>query len=1054
MLSVFLLVILVSISGLLLCWYLGWGLTQRFAPSIIQPFVPLAAPLIGYAMLLWFGFMAVSTLASMRVTLPLMILFASLANFSAWRSGARPLTRAQLRTGWPLLLILTLNLLSGVLPLLHYGYPTIIGQNWDPEIYLPMANYLRDYPIAQIPFTPQTPLRELVDQPPGVALTIGFSILQASLSWLTTQSAFATFAPTLAFLHTLGTLAVYLWLRATMEVERVAALLGTTLTALGSILLWAVYFNFGMQLSAWPLIPLGLTLGLATVEELARRGPKAWPTLLVGALVLAALPVAYYPALTLWGPLAAALGGARLLAAIRPAPAAPTFGRIIGAGTALLLLVLLLSMLTYQDYFEGFAFYYSQLGSFPWVDRFVSLPEIIGIAPFRLVAPDPTLNPLHWGALILSGGLLLATLLVAPKARNPLGDPRLRWLMLLAGGSAYLLWLRFSQAFPYGYLKGSAYAGFIFCGALAAGLPLLSNRLAPQRRTLAQALVALLLIGTAANTQASLIATYWKGPATFTQPIADFDQATNLIPANASVLISSHEAFTGPTSGILSAMLYGRTLWGRYLAGYTHLNTWPTGGFPNYIVLAANERAWPLDLGGRELWRSSAIALYQLDGSRYLLSGRPAMTTPILPENRKSPAEIAIWRRAGANQIITPTNPITISAGFGLAFGPTDNARLGKLSDLSFTLAALTDCALRIDGLANGHPFSETFTLAAGVSQISMRLPTPLNATLYSNQPMAVIQVVHTPTATLTEKDNPPPVERSFDSKPIVWNLTTTQQGATIALDMQLTNPDRHALRAELVVVDDSFTTARRLTDLLGVLPISGTWHLAFNPQSGASEARVNGIPTPLLSANTSPNPPDGDYFGALMLYAGSETVSYTPIFRMRIDHGAIAAFTPVPLTIEATAIGWGRTLPGNQRDLLPTTTLQVDEDRALLERAIAHTPRAGRTLTPGEQLTLELEWLAQNPHTQLMVSAQIIGPDNRKLAQWDGPLGGDWHPNPSWHAGERIRQDLPLTLAATSPPGTYQLLLIVYDPTTNTPSLLNGQRQVVLGTLEVQAAP
>src|SRR4029078_1102560 len=153
----------------------------------------------------------------------------------------------------PLLGLLIVTLLVGVLPLLRYGYLTAIGQGWDTESYLPMAQHLIDYPLARIPAAPIIPLRVLVRDPPRIGVTLGFSVFQGMTMLLSRQSALATFAPLLALLRALGVLAVYVWLRATMGLGRWPALLGAAGASAGALLLWVSYFNFGMQLAAWPL---------------------------------------------------------------------------------------------------------------------------------------------------------------------------------------------------------------------------------------------------------------------------------------------------------------------------------------------------------------------------------------------------------------------------------------------------------------------------------------------------------------------------------------------------------------------------------------------------------------------------------------------------------------------------------------------------------------------------------------------------------------------------------------------------------------------------------
>src|SRR5262249_39761305 len=152
-------------------------------------------------------------------------------------------------------------------------------------------------------------------------VTLGFSVLQGMTMLLSGQSALATFTPLLALLRALGILAIYAWLRTTMRLDRAAALLGAALASASALLLWIGFFNFGMQMAAWPLLALGLAMGVATVEELAwpeaskRSNVQMFKRLgvaVLAAIILAALPVAYYPALTLWVPLAAGLGAALL----------------------------------------------------------------------------------------------------------------------------------------------------------------------------------------------------------------------------------------------------------------------------------------------------------------------------------------------------------------------------------------------------------------------------------------------------------------------------------------------------------------------------------------------------------------------------------------------------------------------------------------------------------------------------------------------------------------------------------------------------------------------
>ena len=260
---------LITSCALALCVYVGWGAARLALPAALRPSGALFVPLVGYAMTIWAGYIGVSTVLNLRWSLALLLGLATVFNGLAWRRGARPQPGVALRADPAVWVLLVVTLLAGVLPLLRYGYLTAIGQGWDTESYLPLAQHLCDYPLARIAEAPISPLRDLVRDPPRIGVTLGFPVFQGLTMLLSGQSALATFAPLLALLRALGVLAVYAWLRGTMGLGRPAALLGAALTSAGALLLWVTFFNFGMQLAAWPLLALGLVLGLAALEELA-----------------------------------------------------------------------------------------------------------------------------------------------------------------------------------------------------------------------------------------------------------------------------------------------------------------------------------------------------------------------------------------------------------------------------------------------------------------------------------------------------------------------------------------------------------------------------------------------------------------------------------------------------------------------------------------------------------------------------------------------------------------------------------------------------------------
>lgn len=1045
--------------ALVLCVYTGWGLTALALPRSLRPYTALLTPLIGYALTILVGYLAVSTVLNLRWALALLLVLTTALNVWAWHRGTRPNPLSWLRDEAALLALLLLTTLIGVLPLLNYGFITVIGQGWDTESYFPMAWHLLDYPVARIPEAPSSPLRTLVSDPPKIGVTLGFSVFQGFTMLISQQTALQTFAPLLALLRTLGVLSIYIWLRGTMGLGRWTAWLGAAGASAGALMLWISYFNFGMQMSAWPLLGLGLVMGIAVVEALARPdGTQGHPlrTLLpialLGGVVLAALPVAYYPALTIWVPMAVGLGAARLIEAFydREQRQAGMPLRLVGGALALGLATLLLGWLTIPDYFAGFSFRYSIPAQHVGPERYIALAETIGLMAFRL--PDQGAQPPAWlvsvgmallGLLVLVGFLLPATNSTAaesPEQARPLY--RVRWLLLIAAVLAYLAWLRLNRSYPYAYMKGSSYAGFVAWGAFAFGLQALMGRRNLRPLLIALGLAPLLLAGWS---QALTIRDHWRGPAIFTRDIAAFDAAARRIPPGSTVAVTSDGAFTGPISGQLIDSLYGNTIWGHVSTAYTVYDVWPTGQLPDYALLSANEQPWPLRYGGEEIWRSNTNALYRLNAQERVLQGRSEFYSPTPPTSRSSPGALAIWRRAGANLPISNTEPLSIAVGDMLSFGDAVPQGASDFQQLRITVANLRAQQLT---LRYGEQQAQV-AIEPGVNVISLALPTPTTLTLSAEQPLALVDVQ----ASSASEAQAPSSARADDY--LAWSAFAEQRGTTSALTIDVANPGRHALRLELSLMRDTFTQHLQGLRVLAALPIEERWQLQFDVAQGATQALVNGEPTPLLSVDALAPPPDDIYFGMLTFYNGEQPILQTPVFTLQVQNGELIDFTPVPYTVEATAVGLPNTLPINLR-ALTSEPLTLDNGTAVLERTVMQRPQPwpgaerDAPLPPGSPLTVQLGWRSLAPSDLLMVSVQLLDDTDRKWAQWDGPVGGDWRPNPSWAAGDRVRQDVPLQLAPDTPPGTYRVLLVVYDPASGQPQPLAGQQALLLGEIMV----
>jgi hypothetical protein len=387
--------------------------------------------------------------------------------------------------------------------------------------------------------------------------------------------------------------------------------------------------------------------------------------------------------------------------------------------------------------------------------------------------------------------------------------------------------------------------------------------------------------------------------------------------------------------------------------------------------------------------------------------------------------------------------------GETLRFGPgqPDGETANKLVRL--TLATLVPQNIVVGNGAS----SRRFEIPAGVSQISLAVAAPSTLALTPEQPLALISMQALPA------DAPVSPGLQLDSGQIAWSAAAEQRDDIIQLRVQIANPGHHALRLGLTIVEDAFERPEQLAQLLAVAPLDDTWQISIDPASGATEARVGAQPTPLLKASTTPHPPDTRFFGILDIYAGEQAVAHAPVFSFSIVNGKPAMFAAVPFTIEATPADQpSAPLPANLRALLGDANRPLDRQPISLAQAILarRTPWPGAPadapFAPGTALTTQLFWQAGSVSAPpMMVSLQLLGAENHKWAQWDGALGGDWRPSHTWQPGERVRQDVPLQIDPATPPGTYRLALVIYDPASGQPETFNGQSALDLGELVVQ---
>jgi hypothetical protein len=113
-----------------------------------------------------------------------------------------------------------------------------------------------------------------------------------------------------------------------------------------------------------------------------------------------------------------------------------------------------------------------------------------------------------------------------------------------------------------------------------------------------------------------------------------------------------------------------------------------------------------------------------------------------------------------------------------------------------------------------------------------------------------------------------------------------------------------------------------------------------------------------------------------------------------------------------------------------------------------------------GEPLRVDLRWRALSPPDgDFAISVQVLDDAGRLVAQHDGPPAGGNYPTGYWEEGEVVLDSHALELPREIGPGTYSLLVVVYDSATRarlpvvTASELPGGDSAHVGSLRFRGA-
>jgi hypothetical protein len=569
---------------------------------------------------------------------------------------------------------------------------------------------------------------------------------------------------------------------------------------------------------------------------------------------------------------------------------------------------------------------------------------------------------------------------------------RLRWLGLLLGALAYLAWLRWWQQYPYAYMKGAAYAGFVFVGLAAAGWQALSAHI-PRRAQLPAAILPLLLFVPIGIGQARIVAMHWDQPGLYPNDFPALLELRQRIPAGSTVMLADDARTEGVISGLAAYALDHTTIWGHVKTGYTSA----TGGEPDsigeYALLPAAEdpAAWGY---GAAIWRGGSYALYP----------RPD-------------GVLAHLRRA---DLLEP------GAGLTLSLGDTrlaiDSAALpgGAARRLELLVAALHDTTLALG--------DRTFVIPAGGARVQIgSFPTGSAVELNNSGAAPLLLRAVTLAEAGASGDGVVPLRAALVASA---HAEISEQIVTATLEALLPDSGPATLALDIWDSQRGLHYGWYGVELgAGALPQTAT--LRLDLASGTAQV-FDGDGAPLPFGAQFVGLREGDYRARLQISAGAALLAAPgTLFEFHVGgDGAIsvAGGGSLPLILTTTD------RPQRQLDI------RAGDDLRLLGYALDRT-----SVRPGETLLLTLWWQAlAAPGDERSVLVHLLDPGGAMVAQADGAPARGGRPTSQWQVGDTVLDTHTVALPADLAPGRYTLAFGMYRwPSLERLALRDGETQL-----------
>ncbi len=878
--------------ALLLTVVAGYGPACLLLPASVRPWFWLAVPVVGLAVLsIAFGWL--NLLLPMRWAAPvaLAVLFALGGYCLIRRPAARGAQSRAEQLAVAGLMAVALVLCLG--PALSNPALLSIGRNWDVEIYLPLAEYLKLHPLgfgianpAGVPFSDYpNPLLWRVNFFDVRWSGLAFQSIHAAVGVLAGQAAHHHFAALIAVCYALFVAAAFLVFRAAFAQPRGIAIAVTALVSVNAGFLYVAYWSFGQQAVALPLLALALLTGVVALREPSR------PHTAMAGLALAALLAAYATVLPLYA-LAFGFGvvatgyTARNLTPLRVAA---------GVGAVSLILApwaYLRGIVRVRHLFDERGVAGLTVG--PDVTDFPLLGWGFGLYTQPSGGLLNLLPPGHPAELVLGGGVQIVILGLLLLGAVSWYRTR-QWLPLALGLApiALLLALRYGSPYPYGFLKAMASGGFLLVGLAAAGAQavwgfLPAKGFARWARGILVAAGILYLGLTALNAFQTTIRTSEVSEMAF----RDLERLAAQLPPGATVYLAGGRDLQGPRAGALAYFLRRNDLYGYLRTGFsTFYRPAPPEGAA-YAVFPASDMSQPeLYPVSALLWEGQGLRLYRRqDGAVAFTDFGRSVAPPIVQrsagQGAASGLRIAQWRADGYPDfagwsppllgVLAETSPPETRYPLLARSEPVDlplpaSALGARYREVVLTLAAFTASEVTV---VLGEQ-TAVLTVQPGLISYPFSIEDQPSHLTVTNQRDAPVYAKSVLVRTARQSGGP---QRATESALTRWESQRQADGLDIALD--------YLGPGQQLVLDVYSADGGRHYGYWSLPPGAAggprSYRLRLDTKAGALYLGGNGAEQPL--AGWQGERAAGAYQAYLVLWNGDRALRSVPLFRFLLD--------------------------------------------------------------------------------------------------------------------------------------------------------------------------